>query len=179
MFVVLRLMARAVEPVLGDAERHRAPEVRAFAVCGHDRARRAKQKEMTLPVEHRARPSVRRRPHPRQFGMGTKLARILILEQDLRPGRTTVILVRESNKSVVAICVLVLIEVYRILAVGTRKTRSRAVPPRPGSSRLSPTFSSGSRRHSWLSRSGERPGLASGWWGWLGSPSRSLTMWTA
>ena len=30
-----------------------------------------------------------------QMGIGTKLARILILEQDFRPGRTTVILVRE------------------------------------------------------------------------------------
>jgi hypothetical protein len=30
-----------------------------------------------------------------QMGMGTKLTRILILERDYNPGRTTVVLVRE------------------------------------------------------------------------------------
>jgi len=31
----------------------------------------------------------------RQTGMGTQLARILILERDIKPGRTTIVLVRE------------------------------------------------------------------------------------
>ena len=38
-----------------------------------------------------------------QLGVGTQPARILILERDFRPGRTTIILVREPDRGLIQI----------------------------------------------------------------------------
>jgi hypothetical protein len=49
-----------------------------------------------VPADRGALPAARGRPRPRAYGRGSAVAKTLIVDRELVPGRTTVVLVDEA-----------------------------------------------------------------------------------